>query len=229
MLRVATYNVHDCIGRDGVYAPERTAAVITDLAADIVALQEVTLDHSGDLVTLLERSTGMRAIDGTLFERGVGRYGNLLLCRKPVATQALHDLSVIGREPRGLIEASVVLNEVHLSVFATHLGLGLRERQRQMNKIATLLSALSGPATLLGDFNEWLGQSAFRPLHRMGFRAKRIRSYPTWPAPIVPLDRVFVREPARIVASWRQGGAPAEIASDHFPVVADIEADHSSG
>jgi len=71
-LRVATYNVHDCVGRDGVYAPDRIAAIVADLRADLVALQEITLDHAGDVVALLERTTAMHAIDGTLFERGVG-------------------------------------------------------------------------------------------------------------------------------------------------------------
>ena len=39
-LRVATYNVHACVGTDGRYDPERVAAVIAELDADIVAVQE---------------------------------------------------------------------------------------------------------------------------------------------------------------------------------------------
>ena len=39
-LRVATYNVHACVGTDGRHDPDRVASVITELDADIVALQE---------------------------------------------------------------------------------------------------------------------------------------------------------------------------------------------
>ena len=39
-LRVATYNVHSCVGSDGKHDPARIAAVINELDADVVALQE---------------------------------------------------------------------------------------------------------------------------------------------------------------------------------------------
>jgi len=42
LLRVATYNVHACVGSDGRHDPDRVASVITELDADIVALQEFT-------------------------------------------------------------------------------------------------------------------------------------------------------------------------------------------
>lgn len=40
-LRVATYNVHSCIGTDRKYDPERILHVIKEIDADILALQEV--------------------------------------------------------------------------------------------------------------------------------------------------------------------------------------------
>lgn len=104
MLRVATYNTHDCIGRDGKYSPERIADVILEIRADVVALQEITLDHAGDLVNHLEKTTGMLTVDGTIFAGGVGRYGNVLLSRYGIREQRLHDLSFSGCEPRGVIE-----------------------------------------------------------------------------------------------------------------------------
>ena len=41
-IRVATYNVHACVGADGRHDPDRVANVIGELNADIVALQEFT-------------------------------------------------------------------------------------------------------------------------------------------------------------------------------------------
>ena len=40
-LRIATYNVHRCRGLDGRTRPERIAAVLRAIDADVVALQEV--------------------------------------------------------------------------------------------------------------------------------------------------------------------------------------------
>jgi len=46
-LRIATYNIHRCIGRDGLENPERIAGVLRGLNADLVALQEVAFDPRG--------------------------------------------------------------------------------------------------------------------------------------------------------------------------------------
>ena len=50
-LRVATYNVHACVGRDGRHDPDRVATVIEELNADVVALQEFTYPASVALET----------------------------------------------------------------------------------------------------------------------------------------------------------------------------------
>ncbi len=50
-IRVATYNVHACVGRDGRHDPERVARVIGELDADVVALQEFTYPASVALET----------------------------------------------------------------------------------------------------------------------------------------------------------------------------------
>lgn len=223
MFRVATYNAHDCIGRDGLYSPARIAQIVVAMDADIVALQEITLDHAGDVVASLESITGMRAIDGTLFERGVGRYGNVLLTRHPVARQDLHDLSFSDREPRGVLDAVLSIGERPCRVMATHLGLKRHERREQIGRVATLLAGNPAPAVLMGDFNVWLGSNAFEALIDVGFLQRPVRSYPTWCRPLLALDRVFVRSPLVARRYWRFDAAPAAIASDHFPVVVDLD------
>ena len=224
MLRVATYNAHDCIGRDGVYAPERIARLVSDLHADVVALQEITLDHAGDVLGCLERITQLQAIDGTLFDRGVGRYGNLLLTRNQVIEQNLHDLSVAEHEPRGLVEASVQIADRAWRVLATHVGLSRRERLEQIARISRLLVDDSRPTLIMGDFNIWLGAGAFEPLAELGFRQERVGSFPTRLLPLLSLNKIWVRRPARILRCWRYESPVAKIASDHFPVLADLSA-----
>ena len=39
-IRIATYNVHACVGTDGRHDPSRVAGVINEIDPDIVALQE---------------------------------------------------------------------------------------------------------------------------------------------------------------------------------------------
>ena len=40
-LRIVTYNIHKCRGMDARVRPERISAVLAELDADIIALQEV--------------------------------------------------------------------------------------------------------------------------------------------------------------------------------------------
>ena len=42
-MKVASYNIHKCCGVDGLVKPERIVAVVKEIGADLVALQEV--DH----------------------------------------------------------------------------------------------------------------------------------------------------------------------------------------
>jgi endonuclease/exonuclease/phosphatase family metal-dependent hydrolase len=223
MLRVATYNTHDCIGRDGKYSPERIADVILEMRVDVVALQEITLDHAGDLVARLEKTTGMLTVDGTIFGRGVGRYGNVLLSRYGIREQISHDLSHPGCEPRGVIDTVLVIDGRPLRVLATHLGLTTPERSDQLRRLADLLFDDLHPTVLLGDFNVWLKRRPFVELRNLGFMYTDIRSFPTWPFPMLSLDRIFVRAPVVIKRCSRHDSPNTWIASDHFPIVADVE------
>ena len=46
-MRVASYNIHRGIGRDGKYEPGRILRVLQEMDADILALQEVDLNGPG--------------------------------------------------------------------------------------------------------------------------------------------------------------------------------------
>ncbi|MFZ0792070.1 MAG: endonuclease/exonuclease/phosphatase family protein [Chromatiaceae bacterium] len=222
-MRVATYNVHDCVGRDGRFGPGRIAEVLAELDAEVIALQEVTLDRAGELIRLFEAATALRATDGTVFERGVGRYGNVVLTRHAVTAPRLHDLSCVGREPRGAIDVVIEMNGGPLRVCATHLGLARSERKRQIDRLCALLCGRPGAALLLGDFNVWWGSTALAPLAAGGFEHVRVPSFPTWPCPVISLDRIFALAPLLIARCWRHDSPLARIASDHFPLLADLQ------
>lgn len=221
-MRVASYNIHDCVGRDGRFDPARIVQVLLELDVELIALQEVTLDHAGELVDRFEAATGMHAVDGTVFERGVGRYGNLLLTNHTVVGSRQHDLSYAGREPRGVVDVSLQVSGEPLRVCVTHLGLVLRERREQVRRLTELLGEGPDAALLLGDFNAWRGTGTLAPLAASGFDHRPIKSFPTWPFPLAALDRVFVRAPLTIADCWRHDSPLARVASDHYPVVAEL-------
>ena len=221
-MRLATYNVHDCVGRDGRFDPKRIAAVLIGLEADLIALQEVTVDHAGTLTKLFETETGMRSVDGSLFARGVGRYGNLILTGKKIVEVWLHDLSCAQCEPRGCIEIELETDDGSLTVFSTHLGLKKNERSTQMLGLSDLLGGRSGAVVLMGDLNFLARAPGLRALTSMGFRHLSVRSFPTWPTPMLTLDRILARPPATIERCWRYDTPLARQASDHFPILAEL-------
>lgn len=222
-MRLATYNIHDCVGRDGRFAPERIATILADFDADLIALQEVTLDHPGTLVKLFSQTTGMQAVDGSLIPRGIGRYGNLVLTRERVLKSRLHDLACPGCEPRGCIELELETAAGRLLVFATHLGLRWRERRQQIRSLQKLLDKRQDPMVLLGDLNLWGRGLALRTLESIGFGQTSVRSFPTWPTPLFALDRILVHPPARIESCRRYDTSLARMASDHFPILAELQ------
>lgn len=221
-MRIATYNVHDCIGMDERFDASRIATVLTELNADVIALQEVTLDTHGELVELFEQATAMQAIDGTLFDRGVGRYGNLVLSRHPVSDNCIHDISTSGRELRGVIEMAVTVDQKPLQIYATHLGLKFFERRSQIERLASLLP-VDQPSIVMGDFNIWGLSIALRPLHKLGYTARNVNSFPTSPLPLFALDRILVNSSMQLRRCWRHTSPLARQASDHFPIVAELD------
>lgn len=82
-FRLATYNIHSFIGRDGEYAPARTLLQIEQLQAEALALQEVRADdrRGMEMLTAMAHDNGYELILGlTMVEQWSGHhYGNALL------------------------------------------------------------------------------------------------------------------------------------------------------
>jgi endonuclease/exonuclease/phosphatase family metal-dependent hydrolase len=227
-FRVATYNVHACIGTDGRHDPDRVATVIRELEADIVALQEFTYPVTVALETrqpvVLTALVEYECVLGPARKTVTQCFGNALLSRHPVVEVHRIDLSVGRREPRGALAATVDVGGIPLRILAVHLGLSLRERRFQVRQIVDYLDSLHGaPCVVLGDFNDWLpGYSVVHVLDRRLGRPPCPLSFPvSWP--IVPLDRIWVH-PMRVLQRVFAHTTPtARLASDHFPVVADLD------
>lgn len=231
-LRVATYNVHACIGRDGRHDPDRIAAVIAELNADIVALQEFTYPAS---VALDARTPAFLAtLDRYQCALGPTRhhtrravtecFGNALLARHPIVEVHRIDLSMAHCEARGALAATIDVGGEALHVLSTHLGLRVRERRFQVRQIIDYLDSVRNTSVVvLGDFNDWLpGRSAAHVLDRRLGRPPRPATFPVgWP--IVALDRIWVQPSTSLRRISVHRTPTARLASDHLPVIAEID------
>ena len=228
-FRIATYNVHACIGSDGRHDPDRVAAVIAELDADVVALQEFTYPAGVALetrtpvvLTTLDRyECALGPTRQTLKEEW---FGNALLTRHPIVEVHRLDLSIERREPRGAVAATIDVDGTPLHVLAAHLGLRIRERRFQVRQILDYLDSVRDTFfVVLGDFNDWLpGRSVVHVLDRRLGRPPRPGSFPVfWP--IVPLDRIWVHPMRALRRVFAHATPAARLASDHLPVVAELE------
>lgn len=242
MIRLLSYNIRHALGLDGRIAPERIAAVIADLAPDIVALQEVDVGRArtggDDQAAVIARALRMdHHFHPALHVEGE-RYGDAILTPHPsrlVRAAALpgHPRR-LGLEPRGALWVEVAVAGRRLQVLNTHLGLTGGERLTQVD-------ALLGPdwlgnpdcrdpVVLLGDLNATPWSRAYRLLAGRLTDARRIsgagraRSGATFPTrlPFLRIDHVFVGPGIGVGRMEPVGGRLARVASDHRPLLAEI-------
>ena len=227
-VRVATYNVHGGIGLDRRYRPDRCLQVIQALEADVVALQEVIhWDNKGQPILRHWASQLNMQYVFAPTRRKTGRlYGNAILTRLPIRAWRRVPLGERGRERRNLLVAELRWGAWWLKVLCTHLGLSGTERASQARRLADFARATKGPNIahiLAGDFNEWrAGSDALRALGDSFGGGEAKSSFPAialW----IALDRIWVR-PARWILNTSVPDVPlARVASDHRPVLAELE------
>lgn len=231
---VASYNIHRCVGLDGRHDPERIARVIEELEPDVLGLQEVEsrFGNSFDIHELnyLAEETGFQAIAGTTVLRPDSHYGNALLTRHRVDEVRTHEISVLGREPRGILDVDLEVHGERLRVLVTHLGLGWRERQRQTRLLLDAVAAHPDePVVVLSDFNEWLPWR--KPLRWMHARLGRSPAPNTFPSgfPFMALDRIWVAPRRNLLKLATHASPLARWASDHLPLRAEVELSLAGG
>ena len=226
-LRVATYNIHSCVGLDRRCDPARVTDTLLEIDADIIALQEVGWHHRGqpnlDQFAYLAEATGYHVTVGLTKHHTRAHYGNALLTRQPPASYRRVWLSRPLHIPRAAIDARMTVADTPLRVINVHLALSPWERRRQaLHLLAMIEHEPDTSVLLLGDFNNWRPQvPAFQALSA---RLPRHVALPTYHArmPRARLDRIYATADWHIddCQVWRtQASAKA---SDHLPLVADV-------
>jgi len=230
-LRVATYNIHRCRGLDGRTRPQRIAAVLRTIDADVVALQEVVGagprggGHAEELGAML----GMGWVMSPARELRGHQFGNAVLSRFPIMHHSEHDLSWKTCEPRRMQRVDVVVHGCTLHLYNVHLGTAILERRHQALRLASMVSDrhIAGPKLVLGDFNEWMRGLATKMLSErlnsvdLRNHLRRRRTYPGL-FPILHLDHIYYAGRVEIVGIELPRTRLSLVASDHLPLVADV-------
>lgn len=244
-LRVLTYNIHRAIGVDRRFRLDRVASIVAHHDPDVALLQEVDdgAPRSGhiNLAAELAMLLGYPHLAvGHNVRLRQGRYGNATLSRHPIVRERNIDLTVGGRKCRGCLHATIRAIPTHgptqdVEVFNLHLGLSARERDLQTGLLARS-DEFSGlhpqqACILGGDFNDWrnLLRAAFVSVLGMRCATERtpdgrrnLRTYPSF-SPTGGLDRVYLRGPIRSLAARTCRLRASRVASDHLPVIVDLE------
>jgi endonuclease/exonuclease/phosphatase family metal-dependent hydrolase len=239
-LRVATYNVHGCVGTDGQRSEGRIAEVIASMSADIVGLQELDLGRArsghADQAALIAAQLGWKYHFHPAMRRGDEQYGNAIVSRFPIALKRAAEMPGPApwycREQRSAIwiQAETDLGPVH--IINSHFGLGYSERALQAKLLIgpSWLGSVppDEPAILLGDFNSMRTSRPYRIIkaHLRDVRTlvsppRAFRTFPTY-FPSFAVDHIFVN-PALSPTNLKVHHTPlARLASDHFPLVCEL-------
>lgn len=214
---VATFNIHHGRGRDGAVDLSRTAAVISEMAPDLIALQEldVNLDRSArtDQPRVLGELIGMEIHFFPSLTFGGGEYGIGLAARDDMSC-TFEALPRARDEEQRIV---IVARWNDINVVATHLSRSAEARYTQTEFLASLGTGLEGPTIVAGDMNQ-----AARDLHALsaaGFSVARPQvPLKWWLRPTPRVDHILLRGGLK---TTRSRLVPTRV-SDHSALVAEV-------
>jgi endonuclease/exonuclease/phosphatase family metal-dependent hydrolase len=232
-LTVASYNIHKAVGLDRRRDPDRILAILNEVGADVVALQEAdrrfgrresvlplaAIDmHTGYRVVALGHSGGFAGRPDS-----IGWHGNALLVRRDIEVVEAAAVPLPTLEPRGAIRADLIAGGKRVRVVGMHLDLsGLRRRQQVRSILAHVADCGGCPTVLMGDFNEWARHGGcFHEFARGWQLLAPGRSFPSR-RPVAQLDRIVISEDCSALGCGVHHSALATRGSDHLPVWARL-------
>ncbi|MCA1608950.1 MAG: endonuclease/exonuclease/phosphatase family protein [Acidobacteria bacterium] len=235
-LRIATYNIHKCVGLDRRYSPERIADVLREIDADVIGLQEVLCHRNGirreHQAEFLADELAMNFCLGENRKHNGGDYGNAILSLLPIANFENYDISVAKYESRGCVRAEIKIGEESIHFINLHMGTSFFERRNQVHRLLAEHAiddpAIIGRRIIAGDFNEWTSGVTTR-MFKSRFHSidpklhlGKARTFPGI-LPLLHLDHVYFDDAFRLVSALLHRSRTSLIASDHLPVVAEFE------
>jgi endonuclease/exonuclease/phosphatase family metal-dependent hydrolase len=228
-LTFASYNIHKAVGLDRRRDPDRILAVLNEIGADVIALQEADrrFGRRESVLPLaaIESHTPYRPVPLGVRPESIGWHGNALLVRREIDVAEASAVPLPTLEPRGAIRADLLVEGRPMRVVGMHLDLsGLRRRQ-QVRSILAHVAACEAPCptVLMGDLNEWARHGGcFQEFGRGWCLLAPGRSFPSR-RPVAQLDRIVVSDDWRILGTGVHHSVLATRGSDHLPVWARLE------
>ncbi|QQE12212.1 endonuclease/exonuclease/phosphatase family protein [Planctomycetota bacterium] len=236
-LRIMTYNIQTGHGHDHAINLNRAASLINDCKPDLVALQEIDCKAErssfDDQAAILAQLTNMNHFFAPATNRYGGDYGNAILSRFPIQSPTYHQLNQVSdRESRNLAAITISPSpDTSIRLLATHLDHipeDETDRITQTHHIINIIQQLEDTPTILaGDFNAIPGSTPLQILSPYFDNPSLTHDNNpptlTWPAqaPIMRLDYILTSKPHPWTCTKLQI-IPDAIASDHFPVIADL-------
>ena len=232
-LRIMTYNIHVGVGMDKKLDLQRIADVINAARPDLVGLQEVDRGvkrtEGKDEIAELAALTRMEYAFAPNLDYQGGKYGVAILSRLPIKNTE-HRMFENKREAerRGMLRVEVDVDGKRLNFVTTHLDYQYEDgRLFETEQMLKFLENAKGPLIVVADLNDTPAGSAYQ-LMRTKFDDAWVAgraegegfSYPA-DKPIKRIDHIFynARASARVKKTW----VIQTLASDHIPVMAEIE------
>ncbi len=126
-LKVATYNIRKAVGLDQRRNPERILAVLKEIDADIIALQEVDRRFGARVsalpLAMLEAETSWMPVPLASRPAAIGWHGNAILVRKGMEVRHCQPIDMPTLEPRGAVMAELSVAGHALRIIGVHLDL----------------------------------------------------------------------------------------------------------
>jgi endonuclease/exonuclease/phosphatase family metal-dependent hydrolase len=227
-LKVATYNIRKCVGLDRKRDPARILAVLNEIDADIITLQEADrrfgTRESCLPAAMIEAETPWTHVPFNIRPGGIGWHGNAILVRRGTEIKNAHPMDLPMLEPRGAVEAELIIGGKHIRIIGAHLDLSGLWRRRQIKAMLAHIDAAPRhlPTIMMGDFNQWSDRGA---LSEFAFHHHRIvktpKSFHT-SRPVAHLDRIIVSHDIDVTDSGAHVSALSQKASDHLPIWASL-------
>ena len=227
-LTFASYNIHKAVGLDRRRDPDRIVAVLREIDADVIALQEADL-RFGSRASVIPRQTladytPWQAVPLNQRPDSLGWHGNALLVRRGISILDAAPIHLPTLEPRGAVRADLELDGRRLRVVGMHLDLSGLRRRHQVQAVLGQLGQCEDPCptVLMGDLNEWSPRGGCLRAFDGGWQVLAPgRSFPSR-QPVAQLDRIVASPDWRCEGQGVHHSALSARGSDHLPVWARL-------
>ncbi len=248
-LKIGTYNICHCCDYEQ-FAPtyerttkgvniEKTAGIIKSLDLDVIGLNEVFNFGNEGFQPFIHQTEKLAKLAGFNYyyfsqghDYGWTDIGNAILSKYPLENIQSFNIPTlpedkraenVWHENRTIIWTDVNVNGSIVKFLVTHYGLAQFELQSISNKVCELIDQTSTPIIMMGDLNSRPNSPYVAQIEQRLNSCAKIAGNNEYTFssfnPEIHIDYIFAPKNANVVNYC----VHKVIASDHFPIYAEIE------